>query len=150
MDSEFVYPVDIRFEDEDGRYHAYSADLPEAIASGADPAEALAEMRQAVAAAVSGLMIFGKALPAPSPVAAGHYAVALPGALAAKAAVYQAWKASRLTKIALAERMGRSETEVRRILDPKYGTKLDQLEEAATALGGRLAVVFAPPTNAGV
>ena len=38
--------------------------------------------------------------------------------------------------------MGRSETEVRRILDPHRGTKIDQLDEAARALGGRLVIHF--------
>jgi hypothetical protein len=32
--------------------------------------------------------------------------------------------------------------EVRRILDPRRGTKLDQLEEAARALGGHLSITF--------
>ena len=38
--------------------------------------------------------------------------------------------------------MGRNEAEARRILALRHGTKLDQLEEAAKALGGRLTVAF--------
>ena len=55
--------------------------------------------------------------------------------LAAKAAVYTAWKEAGVSKSELARRLRRNETEVRRILDPHHGTKLDQLEEAARALG---------------
>lgn len=58
------------------------------------------------------------------------------------AAVYSAGKASGMTKVALAALVGRSEGEMRRILDPDHGTKLDQLEETAAALGGRLVVSF--------
>jgi antitoxin HicB len=68
--------------------------------------------------------------------------VALPARLAAKAAVYSAWRASPLSKAALGQKIGRSETEARRLLDPDYGTKLDQLGEAAAALGGRLSIAF--------
>jgi antitoxin HicB len=141
---DWAYPVTVR-QEEDGHFHAYALDLPAAIASGADEGEAIAEMRQAVIAAVSGLMKLGMDLPPPSRVRTAHDPIALPGSLAAKASVYSAWKASHLTKTALAERMGRSEGEVRRILDPSYGTKLDQLEEAAVALGGRLVVSYEAP-----
>ena len=34
--------------------------------------------------------------------------------------------------------------EVRRILDPHHGTKLDQLEEAAKVLGARLVIAYEP------
>jgi hypothetical protein len=68
--------------------------------------------------------------------------VALPARLAANAAVHSAWRASGLTKVALGEKIGRSETEIRRLLDPDYGTKLDQLGEAADALGRRLFIAF--------
>jgi antitoxin HicB len=65
-----------------------------------------------------------------------------PQAKARASAVYSAWRASGLSKVALGEKIGRSETEVRRLLDPDYGTKLDQLGEAADALGGRLSIAF--------
>ena len=62
--------------------------------------------------------------------------------MSAKAAVYQAWQEADITKTELARRMGRDVVEVRRILEPGHGTKLDQLEEAAKALGGRLPIGF--------
>jgi antitoxin HicB len=64
--------------------------------------------------------------------------------LAAKAAIYSAWKAADLSKVEFARRMTRDEAEVRRILNARYGTKLDQLDEAARALGGRLTIGFEP------
>ncbi|MFG5121823.1 hypothetical protein [Methylorubrum sp. POS3] len=68
--------------------------------------------------------------------------MAPPARLASKATVYAAWKCSGLSKVALAQRIGRVESEVRRILVSDHGTKTDQLEEAAAAPGGRLVVLF--------
>ncbi|SFL19067.1 type II toxin-antitoxin system HicB family antitoxin [Methylorubrum salsuginis] len=142
MSEEWVYPVELRREG--GEWHAYTPEVPEAIASGATEAEALQEMGHALAAAVRGRIKDDMILVAPTIARAGavSYPVRLSARLAAKASVYAAWKRSGMTKVALAERLGRSETEVRRILDPDHGTKLDQLEETAAALGGRLVVSF--------
>lgn len=138
---DWIYPVELR--QEGGEVHAYTSFLPEAIASGMTEADALHEMGEAIAAAVRGRIKDGMDLePATIALQVECHPVALPARLAAKAAVYAAWKRSGLTKAALAERIGRGETEVRRILDPDHGTKLDQLEEAAAALGGRLLVNF--------
>jgi antitoxin HicB len=141
MLNEWHYTIEIRTEA--GEYHAYCEDLPEAIAAGPTEVAALHEMRQAIVAAVRGRMKDGMDLSPPA-VRGGGSHIELPPQLAAKAAVYSAWRASGLTKVAFGERIGRGETEVRRILDPDYGTKLDQLGEAAAALGGRLSVSFTP------
>ena len=139
MSNDWSYTVEIR--PEAGEFHAYCEDLPEAIAAGATEADALREMREAIVAAVRGRMKDAMDLVPPANRGAGPR-VALPTRLAAKAAVYSAWRASGLSRVALGERIGRSETEVRRLLDPDYGTKLDQLGEAADALGGRLSIAF--------
>lgn len=138
---DWTYAVELR--NEAGEIHAYCSALPEAIASGATEEEALREMGHALVAAVRGRIKDGVDLePQTAALPAERRRVGLPARLAAKASVYVAWKASGLSKVALGERIGRTETEVRRILDPDHGTKLDQLEEAATGLGGRLAVAF--------
>jgi antitoxin HicB len=80
----------------------------------------------------------------PSAVAPGEVAITLPLRLAAKATVYVLWRDAKISKSELARRMGRSETEVRRILDPDNGTKLDQIEAAAAALGATLAIDVVP------
>jgi antitoxin HicB len=139
VSNEWSFGVEIR--PEAGEFHAYCEGLPEAIAAGATEADALREMREAIVAAVRGRMKDGMHLVPPASQGAGQR-VALPTRLAAKAAVYSAWRASGLSKVALGEKIGRSETEVRRLLDPDYGTKLDQLGEAADALGGRLSIAF--------
>lgn len=141
MTVSWSYPVEVRHEA--GEYHAYSATIPEAIAAGATEADALREMTAALCAAVRGRIQDGMDLPAvSSPEENERHLVALPAPLAAKAAIYAAWKAAVISKTGLAERMGRNETEIRRILDPDHGTKLAQLDEAARALGGRLVIGF--------
>lgn len=119
-------------------------DLPEVVTSGSSLQEALDLATDAVEVIVEGRMDDGEDLPRPSPVETGEHAVALPAHLAAKASVYSAWKEAKLSKTEFARRLGRNETEVRRILDPHHGTKLDQLEEAAKVLGKRLVIAVEP------
>lgn len=104
--------------------------------------EAVRLAADAVEVALAGRMEDDMEVPFPSSAMRGERPVSLNARLAAKASVYSAWKAARLSKVELAKRLNRNEAEVRRILDPRYGTKLDQMEEAAKALGGRLSVSF--------
>jgi antitoxin HicB len=118
-------------------------DLPEVVTSGATPAEALELAADAIEVAVAGRIEDNMELVPPSAVAESEIAVPLAPHLAAKASVYRLWKAANISKAELARRMGRTETEARRILDPSTGTKLEQLDEAARALGARLVVGYA-------
>lgn len=141
MSMEWTYPVELRHEA--GEVHAYASSMPEAIAAGATEAEALAEMMQALTAAVRGRIKDGMDLEPPAGSRASErHAVSLPARLAAKAAIYTVWRRSGLSRTALAARIGRTEGDAERILDPDHGTRLDRLEEAAAALGGRLRVSF--------
>lgn len=58
-------------------------------------------------------------------------------AVVAKLEFIAAFRQSGLTRVALAERLGKAETEVRRMLNPYHGTKLSMLETAMGALGKR-------------
>ena len=118
----------------DGDFVVSARDLPEVVTSG-DTLEELSNCRRCVEAIVSWRMENDKDLPPPSRVRKGEHPVPLPARLAAKASVYSAWKSADLTKVELARRLGRNEVEVRRILDPKHGTKIDQLDEAAPRSG---------------
>ncbi|HEY4773439.1 MAG TPA: type II toxin-antitoxin system HicB family antitoxin [Xanthobacteraceae bacterium] len=133
------YPMTIRHET-DGHYHVYVRDLPEVITSGKTLAKARAMAADAVAVAVHGRMEDEMDLPAPSRPRRGEVVVGLPAQLAAKAIVFRAWRASGITKVEFARLLGVQEAEARRILNPRHGTKLERLEEAASALGVRLLV----------
>lgn len=129
----------------DGEDHVVTVrDLPQVVTSGSSLEEALALAADAIEVTVAGLMDDDEILPVASTIQHGEHAVALPAGLAAKAAIYTAWKASGIKKTELARLLDRNEVEVRRILNPRHGTKIDQLDEAARALGGRLLVSFEP------
>lgn len=135
-----LYGVAIRRED--GDHVVVVRDLPEVVTAGDSREEALRLAADAIAVAVAGRIEDEMDLPEPSPLKRGEVGMALPAQLAAKAAIYRAFRAAKIRKTELAARMGRNEVEIRRILDPRHGTKLAQLDEAARALGGRLAVAF--------
>ena len=140
MMASWTYPYEIR--EEEGAFHAYSSTVPEAIASGATREEARAEMAEALAAVVRARIIRGLDLAPPSPSADAREteSVTLPAELATKATVYTAWKASGLTKVALAAKLGWAEKEIRRVLDPNYRSGLDRMAEVAHVLGRDLVI----------
>ena len=135
-----LYPVTIT---RDGPDHVVNVrDLPEVVTSGSSEEEAREMAADAIEVVISFAIEHELDIALPSRPRKGEILIGLPAQLAAKLAIYQAWKQAGIRKTELARRMGRSEVEVRRILDPKHGTKLDQLDEAARALGGRLDVRF--------
>ena len=62
-------------------------DLPECLTSGAQEVEALAEAADALEEAIAGRMVDDDAIPRPSARRAGEHLVAVPPAMAAKAAL---------------------------------------------------------------
>lgn len=140
------YAVKITQEDDD--FVVSVRDLPEVVTSGDTFEQALELAEDGIAAIVELRMAKEMDLPEPSPPEAGEHLVPLRAHLAAKAAVYRAWKASGLRKTELAKKLALGETEVRRILDPRHGTKLSSLEAAAKVLGGRISVDFKPMISA--
>lgn len=146
MNFDWTYAVALRRE-EDGSVGAYAAAMPDAVAFGGDEAEALAEMAQALNAAVRGRIHFGMDLeppPAAVAVAEGLHRIALAPALAAKATIYVLWRNSGLSKVALAKLLDVDEREARRVLDPDHPTSLDRLAAAADVFGHRLTVGAVP------
>jgi antitoxin HicB len=65
------------------------------------------------------------------------HTIHVPATVVAKLEFIAAFRQSGLTRVALAERLGKAETEVRRMLNPYHGTKLAMLEMAIGALGKR-------------
>jgi antitoxin HicB len=127
----------------DGEIVVSCRDLPEVVTSGASESEALEMAEDAIDVVVSAAIDEGLAVPEPTAAKKGEYIVSLPAQTAAKLAVWRAFVAAGITKAELARRLGVGENEVRRILSPRYRTKLDRLEEAARALGTRLVIDLA-------
>ena len=61
----------------------------------------------------------------------------------AKVALYLAMREAGITNMELAKKLGVDEKEVRRLLDPHYGSKLPRIAEAISLLGQRLVIDLA-------
>ena len=82
----------------------------------------------------------GLPLPAPSKARRQEHWVSPPAETVAKAALYVAMAEAGISKVQLAKRLGIDEKEVRRLLDPHYGSKLPRIAQAIDALGRRLVI----------
>jgi antitoxin HicB len=119
-------------------------DLPEAVTEGRTRGEALAEATDCLGVALLFRMKENSAIPLPSQPKPGEVLVPASPSVAAKVAFARAFSESGVTRVALARRLGLRETEIRRMLDPDHGTKLDRLGDGLRALGRNLVVSDQP------
>jgi len=133
----YAYPAKTE-RDEAGRFLVTSRDVPEAVTDGGSLDEALDEMGEALGAALAGYAKAGRGLPAPSPVRPGEHLVPVPALVAAKLALMTAMQRQGVSNSELARRLGVGETQVRRLVDPDHGSRIDAVLEALAALGGRV------------
>ena len=143
MSEKYVFPAIVE-KGSEGSYILRFPDFPEAITFGHSEADALIEAVDCLREALRGRIRDCEDIPSPSADVAEARLIAAPAEIAAKAAVYDAFRRGGLTRVALARKLNVDESEVRRILDPAHRTKLERLDEAAKALGGRLEVSFVP------
>nr|WP_295237897.1 type II toxin-antitoxin system HicB family antitoxin [uncultured Brevundimonas sp.] len=136
----FAYPVRIE-EPEPGEFIATFRDVPEAITGGATQAEALEQAADALTIALEGYLKVEAALPVASPAEAGEEVVFPTPALVARAALQSTMADQNLSGRALAQRLGKDEKHVRRILSGE--ATLDQVLKALRALGLRAEMTVA-------
>ena len=137
----FAYPVTLESTDE-GVLVSFP-DIPEALTSGSDRHEALAEAADCLLAALGGYILERRPLPAASP-ARGRPLVPLPALIAAKLALYQTMLEQRVTNVELARRLGTVEGAVRRLLDVDHRSHIGQVEAALARLQRSLVVEARP------
>ena len=130
----FVYPASLSQQAEDEVVVSFR-DVPWCHTSGADVTEALAEGEDALEEAIAGCINHNEAIPMPSEPLPGEFLVTVPAETAAKAALALAFRASGLTRVALAKRLGVDDKVVRRMLDPRHRTSIRRLNDALRALG---------------
>ena len=135
----YAYPCQLS-PDEDGGLVVTFPDLPEAITGGNDRVGALAMAEDALATALAGYVHKKWDIPAPSEVAHGQVSVPVPTVVAAKLALYSAMRAQRITKVELAERLGVSESAVRKLANPDHRSHISQVQKALRAVGRSLKV----------
>ena len=134
MSFEFAYPATVT-QGPDGRFTVSFSDLKGALTDGATLEEALFNAADALAEAIAGRIDDERDIPVPSLPQRGEQVISVPSQIAAKAVLYLALKEVRITKVALAERLGVNEKEVRRLLNPRYRSGVPKIEEAVKALG---------------
>jgi antitoxin HicB len=136
----FIYPVELEEDRTDGRDWGFVVtfpDLPEAITSGKDRAEAFANAVDCLETALAWRIKDRLDIPEPSP-ARGRPTI-VPGSLiAAKAALYLAMRAADVRPAELARRMDVDQPSINRLLDPKHASRAAQLDAAFAALGKRV------------
>jgi antitoxin HicB len=139
----FQYPVLLTKADEGG-FVVTCRDLPPLVTQGEDGADALAQAADAMDEVFATYMIDGIAFPEPSKARRGEQLVAPPAETVAKAALHVSMREAGISKLQLARQLGVDEKEVRRLLDPHYGSKLPRIAEAISLLGQRLVIGLEP------
>ena len=135
----YAYPCQLTPDEEGGLVAAFP-DVPEAITGGRDLAQTLAMAEDALATALAGYVHEKWDIPAPSEAADGQVLVAPPAVAAAKLALYSAMRAQRITKVELADRLGVSESAVRKLTNPDHRSHMSQVQKALRAVGRSLKV----------
>lgn len=139
----FQYPVRLAAAEEGG-YVVTCRDLPQLITQGEDEQDALHQASDAMDEVFAAYMIEGIDFPEPSKAKRREHLVAPPAETMAKAALYVAMREAGISKAQLARQLGVDEKEVRRLLDPYYGSKLPRIAQAISLLGQRLVIGLEP------
>lgn len=139
-----TYPVRLIPDDNDTILVTFP-DFPEAATYGEDRDEALTRAVDALETIIDAYIRDRQVIPVPSQ--AGDAAVTLPPLLAAKVQLYREMRRQRINKTTLAQRMNVHLPQIDRLLDLKHGSKIEQLEAAARALGGQLDVILIVPDD---
>ncbi|WP_273760752.1 type II toxin-antitoxin system HicB family antitoxin [Bartonella sp. ML70XJBT.G] len=137
---EYTYQAKLE-SDPDGGFVVTFPDVPEAITAGENRAEALENAVEALGLALRSYPMRGLPLPTPQQYK-DLVEVTVDAWNALKLAVVEAFNEAHITKTELANRLGKKETEARRILDLNYPTKLQTLEQALTVLGKKVVITI--------
>src|SRR3989337_2167670 len=109
-----AYPMLFVWSKEDRAYHVRGRDMPEVLTAGSTKAKAREMAADALEVALAGRIEDEQDIPTPSRPQKGEYLIALSAQLAAKLAIYRAWRAAGISKVALAKKLGIAEGEARR------------------------------------
>ncbi|HWJ86508.1 MAG TPA: type II toxin-antitoxin system HicB family antitoxin [Pelagibacterium sp.] len=126
------------FESNGGGFVVTFPDVPEAITEGDDRDEARANAQDALEVALLTYVLDG--LEFPKSVATVGEPISISARVAVKIAFIEAFRDSGITRVDLAQRLGKGENEVRRMLDPYHHTKLSSMENGLRLLGKQLVI----------
>lgn len=133
---DYIYEAVIE-PDPDGGLLVSFPDVPEALTHGKDHADARTSASEALGLALRGYLAERRPLP---PARATGTPIAVGPGDALKLALIEAFEASGISKSELARRLGKAETEARRLLEPDYPSKLASMQAALAVLGKTVVV----------
>src|ERR1017187_6650168 len=110
-------------------------DLPEAITSGRDMADAIEQAADCLQEALAGWLVRQEVISRPSKQRRGERRISASMYLAPKLSLFSAMERSGVNNSELARRLGLTELIIRRMLNPKHETKAGKIEAALRALG---------------
>jgi antitoxin HicB len=139
----FQYPV-LLTPAEEGGYVVTCRNLPQLVTQGDNEQDALAQAVDAMDEVFASYMVNNMDFPEPGKVKPQEHLVSPPAETMAKAALYVAMREAGISKVQLAKQLGVDEKEVRRLLDPHYGSKLPRIAKAIQLLGKRLVIGLEP------
>jgi len=133
----YRYPVTLT-RDAEGGFTVTFPNFPEGTTQGDTEEEALVEARDCLDEVLASRVNEQEAIPQPSRIS--KFSVEPTAQIAAKVALYEAFKESGINQSAFARRLEVAETEIRRMLDPHHPTKLPRIEDALAVLGKKIRI----------
>ena len=132
----WTYPATISRADE-GDYVVAFPDIPEAL-TGADTFEEAKYLAEdALEVAILEYLAAGRVVPSPRAAREGEHDIVLAPVTAARAALANVMRERKITNVALAAHLGKSEGSIRRLTDGSANVKIDTVIDVMKALGGR-------------
>lgn len=138
----WTFPALIK-KDGEGGYCVTFPDIPGCITGGFSLEEARLNAEDALEEMILFFMAHGMDIPAPRAAESGEEAIALDPVTASRAILARAMKAGKVSNVALAAKLGKTEGAIRRLTDGSSAVKLDTVLQAMRAVGinAALAVV---------
>jgi antitoxin HicB len=132
------YPVNLK---KDGKFFlAAFPDIPEAITQGETEEEALQAAQEALETALDFYFDDQRTVPIPSNSKRGQRAIELPPSIAAKVILMNEMVRQRVRPAELARRLNTSPQAINPLVNLRYSSKIDGIDEALKALGKTLEV----------
>ena len=135
----YAYPCQFTRYEEDESAVSFP-DAGGANTSGNDRNEALEMAEDALSAVLAGYLKLRRSIPVPSAMVDGQEIEAVNPIVAAKLELYSAMREQGITKRALAERLGLSDTTVGRLTDPDHRSNISQVTRALRSVGRNLVI----------
>ena len=126
-----TYPISLRKDGD--TILATSPDFPELTTFGEDRPDALLHAVDALEEAIAARIAAKEPIPAPS--TRGRFCVALPTQTAVTVLLYQSMDAAGMKKADLARKLLWHAPQVDRLLDIRHASRLDQVDQALSAMG---------------